>query len=78
MAPSETGCRRSRMTVSQAWPSRIVLVVLATAGAAYAAWLWSRSPSLPPGFASGNGRIEAVDVDISTKLPGRVEDILVK
>jgi len=64
------------MTVSQAWLSRIVLVVLA-AGAAYAAWLWLRPPSLPPGFASGNGRIEAVDIDISAKLPGRVQDILV-
>ena len=64
------------MTVSQAWLSRIVLVML-VAGAAYAAWHWLRAPSLPPGFASGNGRIEAVDIDVSTKLAGRVEDILV-
>ncbi len=30
-----------------------------------------------PGFASGNGRIEATEIDIATKYPGRVQDILV-
>jgi HlyD family secretion protein len=29
------------------------------------------------GFASGNGRIEATEVDVATKLAGRIEDILV-
>jgi HlyD family secretion protein len=33
---------------------------------------------LPEGFASGNGRIEATEIDISNKTPGRVEEILVK
>lgn len=28
-------------------------------------------------FASGNGRIEAVEIDISTKIPGRIKNILV-
>ena len=32
---------------------------------------------LPPGIASGNGRIEAVEVDISAKTAGRIESILV-
>jgi HlyD family secretion protein len=64
------------MTVSRAWLTRLAVLVLA-AGAAYLAWHWLRPPSLPPGFASGNGRIEAVDIDIAAKLPGRVEDILV-
>jgi HlyD family secretion protein len=64
------------MTVSRAWLTRLAVLVLA-AGAAYLAWQWLRPPSLPPGFASGNGRIEAVDIDIAAKLPGRVEDILV-
>lgn len=30
---------------------------------------------LPEGIVSGNGRIEAVQVDIATKLPGRVEEV---
>ena len=28
-------------------------------------------------FASGNGRIEATEIDVATKLPGRVQDIMV-
>ena len=35
-------------------------------------------PSGPgPGFVSGNGRLEATEVDIATKLPGRIREILV-
>jgi len=33
---------------------------------------------LPPGIVSGNGRIEAVEVDITTKFGGRVALVLVK
>ena len=29
------------------------------------------------GFSSGNGRIEATEIDVATKLPGRVEEVLV-
>jgi len=32
----------------------------------------------PEGIASGNGRIEAVQVDISTKIPGRVDKVLAR
>jgi HlyD family secretion protein len=36
------------------------------------------SPKGPgKGFASGNGRIEATEIDVSSKLPGRVKDVLV-
>ena len=35
-------------------------------------------PSGPgKGFASGNGRIEATEIDVATKLPGRVQKIMV-
>lgn len=64
------------MTSSQAWLSGIAVAAVALA-AGYLAWQWLTPPSLPAGFASGNGRIEAVDIDISAKLPGRVKDILV-
>ena len=30
------------------------------------------------GLVSGNGRIEAVEIDIAAKTPGRIKDILVK
>jgi HlyD family secretion protein len=45
-----------------------------------AAWQWwrSRQPALPAGIVSGNGRIEAEEVDIATKYAGRIQDILVR
>jgi HlyD family secretion protein len=38
-------------------------------------WVYFRTPPLL-GFASGNGRLEATEVDIATKFHGRVEEIL--
>lgn len=64
------------MPLFQAWIPRVA-AALAAIGLAYLAWQWLKPSSLPPGFASGNGRIEAVDIDIAAKLPGRVLDILV-
>lgn len=44
-----------------------------------ARWGWQQYADAGPGngFVSGNGRIEATEVNIATKLPGRIEDILV-
>lgn len=36
-----------------------------------------RAPVLPPGIAFSNGRLEADEIDIATKFPGRVAQILV-
>ena len=54
-----------------------VTAALAVAVAGY--WVWqSKQPApLPSEFASGNGRIEAVDIDIAAKTAGRVREILV-
>ena len=65
------------MPLLQAWFLRTLVAVLAI-GASYLAWQWLRPQALPPGFASGNGRLEAVDIDIATKLPGRIREVLVK
>ena len=54
-----------------------VLVVLALAGGGYYAWLKLRPPGLPEGLASGNGRIEATEIDVDAKIAGRIADILV-
>ena len=45
--------------------------------AAYFVWdtMSQRGPG--PGFISGNGRIEATEIDIAAKLPGRVKEVLV-
>lgn len=53
------------------------IVVLAGL-AAYFVWQNTADGSLPPGIASGNGRIEAVEIDIAAKTGGRLEDILVR
>lgn len=44
------------------------------------AWLWQPWQANGPGagFASGNGRIEATEIDIATRFGGRVEEILVR
>lgn len=57
-----------------------VLICAAVALAAGAAWYaWSRMADKGPGdgFISGNGRIEATEVDIATRMAGRVADIVV-
>jgi HlyD family secretion protein len=33
---------------------------------------------LPAGFASANGRLESEQVEIATKIPGRIAEVLVK
>ncbi len=52
-----------------------VLIVAAVVG--YFAWQYFRPAKLPEGFASSNGRIEATEIDIATKLGERVKDELV-
>jgi HlyD family secretion protein len=56
----------------------LVAVVLAAAAGGGGWLLWSKmQPHGPgPGFASANGRIEATEVDIATKLAGRIVDEL--
>lgn len=59
--------------------TKIITIVVATAliGAGWLTWKGTRSNGPGEGFLSGNGRIEATEVDVSTKLGGRVLDILV-
>lgn len=45
--------------------------------AAAAAWYGLRPSGLGEGFASGNGRIEATEVDVATRMAGRVAEIVV-
>lgn len=52
------------------------LVAIAVAGG-YAAWRQSKTGDLPEGIAGGNGRIEAVEIDIATRSAGRIREILV-
>jgi HlyD family secretion protein len=55
----------------------LALLLLAAAGAGWFFWSRYLAPSLPDGFAVGNGRIEAERLDIATKFPGRLREVLV-
>jgi HlyD family secretion protein len=68
--PSGKAVRRRWLRVALA-----VAIVVGGAGAAIYWWQHSRS-QLPPGIASGNGRIEADEIDIDTKFAGRIAEIL--
>ncbi|HAX3033312.1 HlyD family secretion protein [Escherichia albertii] len=53
-------------------------VVGLLAVAAVVAWWLLRPAGVPEGFAVSNGRIEATEVDIASKIAGRIDTILVK
>lgn len=57
------------------WLTGGAILAVAIAGGIFV-WLRFQQPALPDGFASGNGRIEATEVDVATKWAGRVKDVL--
>lgn len=58
--------------------TRGLLIAALLAIAAALAWWELRPEGLGDGFASGNGRIEATEIDIATRLGGRVAAIEVR
>jgi len=63
------------MKINRNWILAILGAVVLAGG--YYAWTKYADPGLPEGIASGNGRIEAVEIDVSARIPGRVKEILV-
>ncbi len=59
-------------------PWLLLLALVAAGGGAVGYWWYQNSHALPPGFAAGNGRIEAQEVDIASKYAGRVATVLVE
>jgi HlyD family secretion protein len=57
---------------------KLILISLATVVivGGVIAWVVLSRPALPPGFAGGNGRLEGKEVDIATKYPGRIKQVL--
>ena len=55
----------------------LLALLLLAAGGGWFAWQAMRPAPIPPGFAQGNGRVEAVEIDVATKIAGRISDILV-
>jgi len=60
----------------RAWWVRATLIVAAGA-IAFLAWELLKPKGLPEGFASGNGRIEATEVDIDAKIAERIRTVTV-
>lgn len=54
-----------------------LLAAAFAAGTGYLIWLTASADDLPPGIATGNGRVEAERIDVATKFPGRIEMIQV-
>jgi len=56
----------------------LAAVVIALLLLGFYAWFELRQTGYGEAFVSGNGRIEATEIDIATKLGGRIESITVK
>lgn len=56
--------------------SAIVVVGLIAAGAGYLLWKQHEATALPKGILGINGRLEATQVDIATKIAGRIIEIV--
>ena len=56
----------------------IAAIVILAAIAAIGWYFWGQTADgLPDGFDTGNGRLEADQIDIATRIPGRVAEIRV-
>ena len=54
----------------------LVFVLFLALTAAVAFYLYQQRPAgLPVGFASGNGRLEAIEADVATKIAGRLSEL---
>jgi HlyD family secretion protein len=73
-APAKPPAPVRRRRRWRAWTLLGLAILAAGAGGAY--WQHMRQGGLPLGVASGNGRIEADEIDIDTKLAGRIAEML--
>jgi len=59
------------------WKTAAIALLIVTAAIGFLLKFF-QSSELPPGITSGNGRVEAVEVDITTKFGGRLATVLVR
>ena len=72
-APKKTPSKRKWLT-----PLLIVLGIAAAGGAGGWYWWQQQLIALPEGIAMANGRLEAEQVEIATKYPGRIAVVLAR
>lgn len=79
-SPPIAGAASSKTTAKKSGRSKTLILLflgVAAVGAGIAAWMVLRKPALPVGFSGGNGRLEATQIYVSTKYPGRIAEVLV-
>lgn len=76
VSPSSNGVLPPVKFVKQNWLT-LLIAVLAVAGGAYYYWHSLQGAELGDGIAMGNGRIEAVEIDVASKTAGRLEEVFV-
>lgn len=61
----------------KSWIRKLIplIIIIAVLAIAYYVWASTRVEGYGPGFAGGNGRLEATEIDIATKLAGRIIEI---
>jgi HlyD family secretion protein len=72
-APQKPKSKKARFLP---WVAFACLIAAGGAAAGYVAWKQYEASALPAGIISTNGRVEATQVDISTKIQGRVIEII--
>jgi HlyD family secretion protein len=60
------------------WSRLLVILAVIAIAASVGFYTWQKLHPQMAGFASGNGRIEATDIDIAAKIAGRIEKIFVR
>src|SRR5215831_18435200 len=73
-------CQRQESWMGKrGWKKQLTaaMFVAILAGGSVFVWRQLKPAGLPGGFAVGNGRIEATEIDIATKAAGRIKEILV-
>jgi HlyD family secretion protein len=76
--PAVVATPAARPTRRRSWRlAVVVLLLLAAAGGGGIYWWRHAQTGLPPGFAWGNGRLEADEIDIDTKFAGRIAKLFV-
>ncbi len=56
----------------------MAMTLAVVAGLAWFAWRGFSTPALPEGILEGHGRIEAIEVSIAAKVPGRIVEMPVR
>lgn len=55
----------------------VFAALIALSGGSYLYWQYSTASRLPDGIAGSNGRLEAERIDVASKYPGRVAEVIV-